>query len=97
MAARLRVLEERMAGANVMIEKIDHLIVRMNGQSTPYRDELESIVTEYGFWVPRGEGSGDSSSHGGYNGPAAMGRAARWTCVEGMPHRCMFCAVLFMG
>lgn len=53
MAARLRVLEERNAGANMMIEKIDHLIVRMNGPSTPYRDELESIVTEYGFWVPR--------------------------------------------
>ena len=63
--ARLRVLEERMAGANAMIEKIDHMIVRMNGQSTPYRDELESIVTEYGFWIPRGEVSGDSSSHGG--------------------------------
>lgn len=65
MAARLRVLEERMAGANMMIEKIDHLIVRMNGQSTPYRDELESIVTEYGFWIPRGELSSDGSSHGG--------------------------------
>lgn len=65
MAARLRVLEERNSGAEKMIEKIDHLIVRMNGPSTPYRDELESIVTEYGFWVPRGEVSGDSSSHGG--------------------------------
>ena len=65
MAARLRVLEERMAGANMMIEKIDHMIVRMNGQSTPYRDELESIVTEYGFWIPRGELSSDGSSHGG--------------------------------
>lgn len=53
MAARLRVLEERMAGASSMIEKIDHLLVRMNGPSTPYRDELERIVTEYGFWVPR--------------------------------------------
>lgn len=63
--ARLRVLEERMAGANAMIEKIDHMIVRMNGQSTPYRDELESIVTEYGFWIPRGEVGGDGSSHGG--------------------------------
>ena len=53
MAARLRVLEERLAGANAMIGKIDHLLVRMNGQTTPYRYELESIVTEYGFWVPR--------------------------------------------
>lgn len=65
MAARLRVLEERMAGANTMIGKIDHLLVRMNGPSTPYRDELESIVTEYGFWISRGEVSGDGSSHGG--------------------------------
>lgn len=24
-----------------------------------------------------------------HNSPAAMRRAARWTCVEGMPHRCM--------
>lgn len=63
MAARLRVLEERMAGANVMLEKIDHMIVRMNGQSTPYRDELESIVTEFGFWIPRGDVGDDSSSH----------------------------------
>ena len=63
--ARLRVLEARMAGANIMIEKIDHLLVRMNGPSTPYRDELESIVTEYGFWIPRGEVGGDGSSHGG--------------------------------
>jgi len=63
MAARLRVLEERMAGANAMIEKIDHLIVRMNGQSTPYRDELESIVTEYGFWVRRGEATSEGSLH----------------------------------
>ena len=54
MAARLRVLEERMAGANAMIKKIDHMIVRMNGQSTPYRDELESIAAEFGFWVPGG-------------------------------------------
>ena len=65
MGARLRVLEERMAGANKMIEKIDHLLVRMSGPSTPYRDELESIVTEYGFWIPRGEVGGDGSSHGG--------------------------------
>jgi hypothetical protein len=26
------------------------------------------------------------------NGSAAMRRAARWTCVEGMPHSCMFLA-----
>lgn len=63
--ARLRVLEERMSGAKAMIEKIDRMIVRMNGQSTPYRDELESVVTEYGFWIPRGEATGESSSHGG--------------------------------
>ncbi len=43
-----------------MIGKVDHLLVRMNGQTTPYRDELESIVTEYGFWVPRESPSVDA-------------------------------------
>ena len=30
------------------------------------------------------------------NGPAAMRREHR-SCAGKMPHRCMFCAVLFMG
>ena len=57
-SARLRVLEERMARSSLMVEEIDRLIVRMNGPSSPYRDELEAIVNEHATWMLRTHGSG---------------------------------------
>ena len=50
--SRLRVVEERLHTVRTMLDKIDHMIVRMNGPSTPYRDELREIAIEFGFPFP---------------------------------------------
>ena len=51
---RMMTLEKRSVNVGPMLARIDHMIVRMSGQSTHYRDELESIAAEFGFRVPGG-------------------------------------------
>jgi hypothetical protein len=49
LSARLVHMEDRNKMFALILEEVDHMIVRMNGPSTHYRDELREIAEKNGI------------------------------------------------